>query len=162
MRLAQVYDTPSIEAIYEDATALGYATCDFGALTRGERQEWLEHHTEPYGVWVAEKREDIVGWIALSPYDRKKCFRKTGSVATYVANGFRSQGVGTQLRSHLIEQARHRGFHALIARAWATNTASRRLSERFGWKQVGCLREVVYVGGRFVDCLIFEFLLTEP
>ena len=73
--------------------------------------------------------------------------------------GHRRLGAATRLREHLISEARRRGFHTLINRVWVTNHASIAMSRKFGWKQVGHMKEIVYKDGEFVDCLFFQYEL---
>jgi phosphinothricin acetyltransferase len=110
---------------------------------------------------VAETGGGVVGWAALSAYDEKPCFHRTGSTSTYVQRGARGAGVGTALRLHLMEQARARGFHTLVSRAWATNETSLALWLRLGWRKVARLREVVDFEGRLIDCYLIQVMLEE-
>ena len=161
IRVAEPRDLPAIVAIYNEAVAEGNATCDLSAVAVDARVAWLEEHRHPYGVWVAEADGDVVGWVALSAYDDKPCFSRTGSVTTYVSRAARRQGVGSALRRHLVDEARKRGFHALVSRVWATNDASIAMIRGFGWEKVAHLREIVEVDGRFVDCHLFQTVLDE-
>jgi L-amino acid N-acyltransferase YncA len=40
-----------------------------------------------------------------------------------------------------------------------TNHASIAMSRKFGWKQVGHMKEIVYKDGEYVDCLFFQYEL---
>ena len=73
--------------------------------------------------------------------------------------GRRRLGAATALREHLIAEARRRGFHTLISRIWSTNEASIALSRKFGWRQVGHMKEIVCKDGEFVDCVFFQLEL---
>ncbi len=112
----------------------------------------------PHGVRVAETGSGVVGWAALSAYDAKPCFHRTGSTSTYVERAVRGTWVGTALRLHLMERARAGGFHTLASRVWATNEASIPLWARLGWERVAHLREVVDYGGRLIDCYLIRVM----
>ena|SRR5947209_10553844 len=152
-------DLPTIVDIYNQAVEDGIATCDLSAFSPEERVDWFDAHHGRYRIWVADVDGEVVGWIALSPYDPKPCFVLTGSIATYVARDARSGGVGSTLRRHLVAQAKRLGFHTLVTRIWATNEASVALSEKFGWDRVAHLREVVSKDGEFIDCFLYQLVL---
>lgn len=162
IRPASESDVPRITAIYNQAVADRVATCDLSDVPEGKRTEWLRRHAAPFGVWVVEDRDEgVIGWVALSPYDAKPCFHRTATFATYVDRSARGRGVGTLLRSRMIAEARARGFHALVNRVWANNTASIALAERFGFHRVGHFPDLVELDGQYIDCLFFELLLDQ-
>ena len=58
----------------------------------------------------------------------------------------------------LIEGARARGFHAIIAVIDAANEASIRLHARFGFEKVGHFKEVGFKFGRWLDVAYLELI----
>jgi len=161
IRAAVPDDVDAITDIYNQAVHEHIATCDLSDVPPESRREWLEEHRYPYGVWVAEVDETVRGWMVISQYDPKPCFRKTATFSTYVHRAARGQGVGSALRKYMVQEAGRRGFHALVNRVWADNRASIALAERFGFQLVGHMPELVEIDGRFVDCLFFERVLSR-
>jgi phosphinothricin acetyltransferase len=161
VRDARLDDLAAIVAIYNQAVEDGVSTCDLSGFTAEQRLGWFEEHHGRYRIWVAATPDRVLGWIALSPYDRKPCFARTGSIATYVDRGARLHGVGSALRTHLREHARRLDFHTLVTRVWATNEASIALSDKFGWKRVGCLSQIVAKDGEYIDCFLYQTMLGE-
>lgn len=160
IRPADEADVARITAIYNQAVADRVATCDLSDIPEDKRTEWLKRHAAPYGVWVAEDDDQgVIGWVALSPYDTKPCFHRSATFATYVDRRARGQGIGTLLRSRMIAEARANGFHALVNRIWAINTASIALAKRFGFREVGHFYDLVELDGQYIDCLFFQLLL---
>jgi len=159
VRAATEADLPSIVEIYNEAIHDRIATCDLSDVAPEERVAWLGRHRPPHGVWVAEEDARVRGWVVLSPYDSKPCFHLTATFATYVRREARGSGVGTALRTHMVERARAGGLHALVNRVWANNDASIALAKRFGFRQVGHMPELVELDGEFIDCLFFELIL---
>lgn len=161
IRAATADDVDAISDIYNQAVHEHIATCDLSDVPPASRRDWLEAHQYPYGVWVAEADGMVRGWMVISPYDSKPCFRRTATFSTYVHRAARGQGVGSALRKQMIQEAEQRGFHALVNRVWAGNQASVALAERFGFQLVGHMPELVEIDGRFVDCLFFELVLRR-
>jgi L-amino acid N-acyltransferase len=159
VRRAEERDLPAIVEIYNQGVEDGVASCDLSGTDAEGKKEWFAAHGDPYAVWVAEQGGAVVGWISLSPYDSKPCFARTATLSTYVRRGHRRHGAATALRGHLIAEARRRGFHALINRVWATNEASIAMSRKFGWEQVGHMKEIVFKDGEFIDCVFFQLEL---
>ena len=75
---------------------------------------------------------------------------------------FRSQrgrGLGKLLLAPLIDAARARGLHAIIAAIDATNEASLRLHRQFGFVQVGHFKQVGYKFDRWLDVVYMQLPL---
>jgi L-amino acid N-acyltransferase YncA len=161
IRLATSDDVGAITEIYNQAVEEHVATCDLSDVAPEDRRAWVERHSAPYGVWVAEEAGTVQGWVVISPYDSKPCFHKTATFSTYVRREARGRRVGSALRAFMIDKARERGFHALVNRVWANNEPSIALAKRFGFRQVGNMPELVEIDGEFVDCLFFELLLQR-
>ncbi|GAA4548953.1 GNAT family N-acetyltransferase [Amycolatopsis samaneae] len=161
IRAAEQTDIGAITDIYNEAVHDRIATCDLSDVPLGKRGEWLTGHRYPHGVWVLTDGSGgpARGWVALSRYDTKPCFHRTATFATYVRRTARGQGVGSRLRAWMIDVARERGFHTLVNRVWANNSASIALAKRFGFVEVGRMRELVDLGGEYVDCLFFQLML---
>lgn len=162
IREANIADLPDIVEIYNQGVEDGVATCDLSGFNAEQRYTWFVEHKGRYPLWVAENAEGtVIGWTALSQYDTKPCFAQTAMFSTYVHRDVRSQGVGSILRRHLIEQARRLGFHTIMNRVFAINERSIALAKKFGFTQVGHMREIVYRDGRYIDCVFFQLIL-EP
>ncbi len=59
----------------------------------------------------------------------------------------------------LIEEARKRGLHALLAGIDASSEASIRLHAQFGFDKVAHFKQVGYKFGRWLDVIYMELLL---
>jgi L-amino acid N-acyltransferase len=159
IRLACLEDLPAIVEIYNQGVEDGVASCDLGGFTPEQKLNWFKNHQGRYRIWVAERGQEVVGWTALSPYETKPCFDRTGFFSTYVRREMRGQKVGSNLRRHLIAQARELGFHTILNRVWSINEQSIALAKKFGFTQVGHMRELVCRDGEFIDCLFFQLIL---
>ena len=161
IRPATRADCPGVLAIYNDAVLTTTATYDYEPRTLEQREGWFDDHArDGYAVFVAEGEGGrIVGWSALNPYHARPGYRFTSENSIYIAADMRGQGLGKLLLAPLIEAARRKGLHAIIAAIDATNEASLRLHARFGFVHVGHFKQVGYKFDRWLDVIYMERLL---
>jgi phosphinothricin acetyltransferase len=77
----------------------------------------------------------------------------------YVAGTCRGRGIGKRLLAPLIDAARERGLHSMVAGIDAGNEASIRLHEQFGFKEVGHFKEVGWKFNRWLDLKFMQLIL---
>ena len=161
IRPATVADLPGILEIYNDAVLHTTATYDYEPRTLEQRRQWFEdHQRDNYAVFVAvDETGRIVGWSALNPYHARPGYRFTSEDSVYIAADRRGQGIAKQLLEPLIEAARARGLHVIIAAIDATNEASIRLHARYGFEQVGHFKQVGFKFGRWLDVVYMQKIL---
>ncbi len=160
IRPARREDCPAILEIYNEAVQNTTASYDIEPRTLEHRIRWFEDHQDNgLPVFVAERKHVVLGWSSLSRYHDRYGYRFTVENSVYVAADFRGRGLGSRLLNPLIEAARLRGFHAIIAGVDATNEASLRLHARFGFEKVGHFRQVGHKFGRWLDVVYLERLL---
>jgi len=158
VRRATGGDLAGILEIYNEAVLNTTATYDEKPQTMEQRAAWFqEHEQNNYPVFVAvEEGERVVGWSALSPYRNRPGYRFTAENSVYVAADQRGRGLGRLLVPPLIEAARARGLHAILAAIDAENQASIRLHAAFGFERAGVLKQVGFKFGRWLDVLFME------
>lgn len=161
IRPATHADLPGILAIYNEAVLNTTATYDYEPRTLEHRTAWFEDHVKHgYAVLVAaDDAGRVVGWSALNRFHDRKGYQFTTENSVYVAADQRGKGIGKLLLAPLIEAARQRGCHAILAGIDATNEASLRLHARFGFQEVARLKEVGYKFERWLDVVYLELLL---
>lgn len=164
VRATRREDLPAILEIYNDAVLNTTATYDYEPRTLEHRIAWFEDHQKhDYAMFVAEDKDGgIVGWSALNRFHDRAGYRFTSENSVYVATNHRGRGVGTLLMPPLIEAAKRRGLHAIIAAIDATNEASIRLHARFGFEAVGHFKQTGYKFNRWLDVIYMELLLPAP
>lgn len=162
VRPAEERDLPAILAIYNEAVLTTTATYDLEPQSLGARRAWFEERrAQRFPVLVAEVDGRLVGWGALNPFRPRAGYRYTAENSVYVAEGSRGMGVGGALMPPLIEAARGLGLHAVIAAIDVANEASLRLHARFGFEQVGHLKEVGWKFGRWLDVAYLQLTLPR-
>jgi phosphinothricin acetyltransferase len=161
VREATQEDLPAILEIYNDAVLHTTATYDYEPRTMEHRIAWYEDHAKHnYPVFVAQNGAGrIVGWSSLNQYHARPGYRFTTENSIYVAADQRGRGIGKRLMPPLIDGARQRGLHAILAGIDAENEASLRLHTAFGFVKVAHFRQVGFKFGRWLDVVYMELLL---
>jgi L-amino acid N-acyltransferase YncA len=97
-----------------------------------------------------------VAYGALSPYQLKPAFARTVEDSVYVRRDRRGAGLGALILGELVQRARARGHHSILARITAKNTASLHLHARHGFRPIGLERESAFKLGRWHDVTIMQ------
>src|SRR5690349_3288117 len=132
LRPATHIDLPEILAMYNEALLNTTASYDYEPRTLEHRTMWFEDHQKNnYPVFVAVgDRNRVVGWSALNRFHDRFGYRFTAENSVYVAADQRGRGIGTLLMPPLIEGARKRGLHVILALIDTGNESSIRLHSR--------------------------------
>jgi phosphinothricin acetyltransferase len=163
VRRAERVDCAGILEIYNDAVLTTTATYDYEPRSLEHRQAWFDdHHRTGLPIFTAIHEGRVIGWSAINWYHDRAGYRFTGENSIYIAPLWRGKGVGKRLLAPTVEAGREFGLHVIIAAIDATNEASIRLHERFGFEQVGLFKRVGYKFGRWLDVVYLELLLPEP
>jgi len=161
IRPATRADLPGILEIYNDAVLTTTATYDYEPRTLEHRTQWFEERQrDSYPVFVAvDDAGRVIGWSALNPFHARMGYRFTSENSVYVAADTRGKGVGKLLLAPLIEGAKARGLHAIIAVIDADNEASIRLHAAFGFEKVGLFKQTGFKFNRWLDVVYMEKLV---
>lgn len=163
VRPAMLDDLPGILEIYNDAVLHTTATYDYEPRSMEHRVAWFEDHARNnYPVFVAmDSAGRVVGWSSLNRYHDRMGYQFTADNSIYVAADQRGRGIGRLLMAPLIEGARARGLHAILAGIDADNQPSLRLHAQFGFEEVARFKQVGFKFGRWLDVIYMELLLES-
>lgn len=160
LRQATVRDAEALRTIYNHEVENTTVTFDLEPRTLEEQQAWIAERQGALGVVVAEIDGDVVGFASLSPYRPRPAYRATVENSIYVGESARGQGVGRALMDELIDLARARGFHTILAHITGDHEASIALHHACGFEIVGVQREVGRKFGRWLDVTVMQKMLT--
>lgn len=161
VRAATHADLSGILEIYNEAVLNTTASYDYEPRTLEHRVAWFDDHLKNnYPVFVAANDQSrVVGWSALNRFHDRIGYRFTAENSVYVAADQRGKGIGTLLMPPLIDGARDRGLHAILALIDAENESSIRLHARFGFERAALLKQVGFKFNRWLDVVYMERLL---
>ena len=108
-----------------------------------------------------EEEETVVGYAYCSEFRSRAAYRRTAEVSIYVRQECRGSGVGSTLLCALIVKARGCNLHSLVSVMGTEedNPGSFFLHKKYGFREVGVLKEVGCKHGVFLDRLLMEKLL---
>ena len=147
-------DWPDVRRIYAEGIATNDATLDarppdtWEAWVAGRRSE---------GRFVALRRGEVVGWIALTPWSSRPVYAGVAWESVYVAERARGTGVGRALLDAAIAASEDAGIWTLIAGIQIENVGSLALHERAGFRRIGVQERVGRdPTGRWRDVVLLE------
>jgi len=159
IRPATRADCPAISDIYNHYVANDTCTWALEPETLAKRQAWFDAHGADHPIFVAESDGRVIGWACLSIYNPRGGYRRTVENSIYLDPTWRQRGVGSQLLVRLIEAARERGHHTIIAGISADQAASVALHAKHGFVEVGRLRQAGFKKGQWLDVMYMQLII---
>jgi len=98
---------------------------------------------------------------SLGPFNLKSGYSLTVENSIYCHPSSTGLGLGTLMLGHLIDWAKKRGMHTMIAAIGAESGGSLRLHEKFGFEVVGRLGQVGKKFGRWQDLVYMQRMLQD-
>jgi L-amino acid N-acyltransferase YncA len=125
-----------------------------------ERRAWFEaRQAAGLPVLVADDDGTVLGFASYGPWRAKTGYRFTVENSVYVHPDHRGRGAANALMPALIEHARGRDVHTIVAGVEGSNAVSIALHEKFGFRQVALLPEVGFKFGRWLDLAYLQLSL---
>ena len=159
LRLATVADADELCRIYNHEVENTTNTFDIEPRSLAEQRRWIAERQGAFAALVAETNGVVVGFASLSPYRSRAAYRPTVENSVYVDEATRGLGVGRALLEELVDMARKRGFHSVVAHIADGHEASLSLHRACGFELVGVQREVGRKFGVWLDAVILQRML---
>ena len=153
-RKATLEDLPKIVEIYNQIIPSRLATADLTPITVDERKEWFAAFDENHPIWVIERQNEVLGWVALEHFYGRPAYHHTSEIAIYLDQQLRKQGVGTKTMEFIIAQLPNLAVDTIVAYIFGHNIPSLKLFKSFGFTQWGLLPQVAELDGIKRDLVI--------
>lgn len=116
-----------------------------------------------YPVIGAEDAQGrLLGFATYGAFRAWPAYKYAVELSLYLAVDARGRGLGPLLLARLIEEARARGVHCMVAGIDSANQRSVALHERQGFVLAGSVRQCGFKFGRWLDLLLYQLLLPTP
>lgn len=157
IRQAHEQDLAAITDIYNDAVENTLAIWNEKLVDIANRRDW--HNTRlaaGFPVIVADEDGKTLGYASYGPFRPFEGFRFSAELSIYVDKNARGKGLGKKLLEALIEHAKKKNIHVLIAGIEAGNAASIALHENFGFVETGRMPQVGFKHGQWLDLVMMQ------
>ena len=156
-------DLPAMLEIYNDIIVNTTAVWHSEPHTLQMRTEWFHQRKEQgFPIFVAFEKEKLLGFSTIGPFRPWHGYRFTVENSIYVAADSRGKGVANVLMPPLIDAAIELKLHAIVAGIEASNDASIKLHNKFGFIEVAHFKEVGFKFGRWMDLKFLELIIDTP
>ena len=163
IRSARENDLPALLEIYNEIILNTTAVYQYMAQTMEVRKAWYDTKMKDgHPVFVAESDGRVVGFSSYGPFRAWAAYKYTVENSVYVADDQRGQGIGKLLIPPLIQSAKENNLHVIIASIDASNAASVKLHQSFGFEEVAHFKQVGFKFGRWLDLKFMQLLLNTP
>ena len=162
LRVATVEDAAHVNETY--GHYIEHSLANFGEQNKTveERAQEITELLKMYPFFIAEDENGcFLGFACAEPYRPKSGYRYTAELTIYLhPDTPKGCGVGTALYEKLLSCLTAQGFRIALGVLHDQNHGSLALHRRFGFEQVGVLRNCCYKHGQWVGAVIMEKILN--
>lgn len=149
----------AIADIYNEYILAGTATMEEEPYTTARVKAWIEGFNEREKILVVKKAGTIIGWGVIKRYSDREGYRTTCETSVYFTENETGKGYGTMLKKRMLEECKQLGYHHIVGKIWATNTASIEYNKKLGYKIVGTQKEIGWRDGKWIDVVIMQCII---
>jgi phosphinothricin acetyltransferase len=144
VRAGRIEDLPALTAIYNHYVEHTHVTFDLAPFTVEQRRTWFAHYADsgPHRLLVAVDGDEVLGYATSSEFMTKPAYRPSVSTTIYCRQDAAGRGIGSTLYDALFAALADEDVHRAYAGIALPNESSLALHRRFGFREVGTLREV--------------------
>ncbi len=163
IRPATERDLPDILRIYNYAVEHTTAVFEYRPHTIDMRREWFRaKQAASLPVLVASEADALRGFATYGPFRAWPAYKYSVEHSVYVDPAVHRQGIGSALVRAVLDEARARDLHVVMAGITSDNDVSLRLHERLGFKEVAHIPEVGFKFGRWLDLKLLQIVFDTP
>jgi L-amino acid N-acyltransferase len=163
IRPATERDLPEILRIYNHAVEHTTAVFEYRPHTIEMRREWFRaKQAASLPVLVAGEADAVSGFATYGPFRAWPAYKYSVEHSVYVDPAVHRQGIGSALVRAVLDEARARNLHVVMAGITSDNGVSLRLHERLGFKEVAHIPEVGFKFGRWLDLKFLQIVFDTP
>lgn len=160
VRPAPVRVVPMTAAHAGQVLAILQAGLDTGdasfETTAPEWPAWDAAHLPAHRFVALSSAGDVLGWTAVTAVSSRCVYAGVVEHSVYVHPDARGRGIGQALLTALIESTEDAGIWTIQSGIFPENTASRKLHERAGFREVGTRQRLGRHHGRWRDVVLVE------
>jgi phosphinothricin acetyltransferase len=160
IREAEEKDLEQILCIYNDVVKTSTAVYEYEPRSLDVQFDWYHSKQKSkFPILIAEVESRIAGYCSYGPFRAWPAYFRTVESSIYIAPLYRGKNLGQSLMSNLIQRAKDKEYHTIIAAIDATNLPSLKLHSNLGFVQTAVLREVGWKFNRWLDLIFMQLIL---
>ena len=160
IRTYTITDCPAILAIINEAILTSTALYDYHPRTLEQQIAIFEDKiSKDFPIIVAEENNQVIGFGYYSEFRFREAYKFTVEHSVYAAKNYIGKGVGKLLLSELIQLAKAQKMHTMIGVIDSENLNSISFHEKFGFEEVGYIKESGYKFDRWLDSVFMQKIL---
>jgi phosphinothricin acetyltransferase len=151
-------DIPAMTEIYAHHVRHGTASFETEAPDATEMAARRDHNIGKGFPWlVAEDAGVVIGYAYVGPYRARLAYRHTVENSIYIHHEHAGKGIGSLLMPALITACEKNGYRQIVAVIGdSANAASINLHRKFGFRNVGVLKDVGFKFDRWLDTVFMQ------
>jgi L-amino acid N-acyltransferase YncA len=161
IRSARIEDAPSILSIYSHYVEKTAVTFELIPPELTEIEKRISECLKCHAWIVCELENKIVGYTYYSKFKERKAYDYSCETTVYVHPHFVHKGIGSLLYKKLILQMGKSKMAIAIGAIALPNDASVKLHEKFGFKNIGVLKNVGRKFQKWIDVGYWELELKK-
>ena len=112
-----------------------------------------------FPVIVAEMNNEVIGFGYYSEFRFREAYKFTVEHSVYANKNYIGKGIGKLLLTELIERAKKQNLHTMIGVIDSENTNSIDFHKKFGFKEVGFIKESGFKFNKWLHSVIVQKML---
>ena len=162
IRDATLDDAAVIAEIYNESIRAGGATMDLALKTPDDIRKYINGFNERETYLLLERDDGyVVGWGVIKHFGEGPAYHDACETSVYLRHAEIRKGYGSRIKRVLIDRCKRYGYRHLVARIWATNTASIEYNKNYGYELVGIQKEIGYVDEAWQDVAVMQLILED-
>lgn len=113
-------------------------------------------------IGLFNDQEDLVAFGSYGTFRAWPAYKYSVEHSLYVHKDHRGKGYGKIILQHLIEDAKQKQYHNLIAGIDSDNVASKKLHESLGFVFSGRIQHAGFKFSRWLDLDFYQLILPTP
>jgi L-amino acid N-acyltransferase len=160
VRPYKIDDTPAILEIINYNILHSSALYDYVPRSLETQTAMLEDKlSKNFPVIVAVEDNEVVGFGSYGEFRFREAYKFTVEHSVYARQDKIGKGVGKLLLTKLIEIAKEQKLHTMIGVIDAENGSSITFHKKFGFEEVGFIKESAYKFDRWLHSVFMQLIL---
>jgi len=156
----QKQDCSAVLAIINDAILHSTALYDYNVRNLITQETIFEEKLQKgFPVIVAEMNNEVIGFGYYSEFRFREAYKFTVEHSVYANKNYIGKGIGKLLLTELIERAKKQNLHTMIGVIDSENTNSIDFHKKFGFKEVGFIKESGFKFNKWLHSVIVQKML---